>query len=285
MSAQIFIGTGNVARSVSNIFVGVNGEARSVRRAYVGVNGRARLVWEAAPPPDPVFANNTWAQIARAAQRNQIPPTWAVGSQKDITLGDLMVDSPLGDVGVSADSRATLTLQICGFDHDDLSSGGKAKITLGMRQLTAQRPTINHSATNAGGFSGSMRYAWLASDLWNALPADLRKVIKPVLKRTSQGGTSPNILAQSMSLFLFSEAEIFGAASFSFPGEGAQYPIFAGAEPHIKMLANGTGAAGWWWTRSPARANATMFCNVSNLGVSGQASANTIRGICFGCCI
>ena len=35
---------------------------------------------------DPVFANNTWAQIIDACHKNQVPETWVVGNQKAMTI-------------------------------------------------------------------------------------------------------------------------------------------------------------------------------------------------------
>jgi hypothetical protein len=50
-----------------------------------------------------------------------------------------------------------------------------------------------------------------------------------------------------MSIFLFSEIEIFGTNTESFTGEGTQYPIFTNAASRVKRLSNGTGGASIWW--------------------------------------
>ena len=59
---------------------------------------------------DPVFGNNSWEVINLASTTNTIPSTWHVGDIKDITLT----------------TGETITMQIYGFNHDDLTSGGKA---------------------------------------------------------------------------------------------------------------------------------------------------------------
>jgi len=268
MSTQIFSGVNGQARKVESIYAGVNGSARKVTAVYAGINNIARLAWkEASYAPD--FGANSWEKISEAIANNEVPATWTVGSEKDITL-------TTGEV---------LTLQIYGVNHDDLAAGGKARFTLGMKHLTEARLIMNATSTNIGGFTGSLRYSWLIGEFWDTLPPELRAIIKPALKRTSPGDLRTDILVEAMPIFLFSEIEVFGEVEHSVPGEGFRYPIFTGPPTHLKHLSNGTGAAGFWWLRSPFRSLRTQFCHVSNTGARDRSLANVLRAICFGCCI
>jgi len=268
MSTQILGGISDRARNVKSVYAGVNGGARKVKAVYAGINGIARLTWkEASFHPD--FGANSWEKISEAIEGNQVPATWTVGSEKDITL-------TTGEV---------LTLQIYGVNHDDLAAGGKARFTLGMKHLTEARLIMNSAATNIGGFTGSLRYSWLTGDFWNTLPPELRAIIKPALKRTSPGDLRTDILVEAMPVFLFSEVEAFGEVEHSAPGEGFRYPVFTGPPVHIKHLSNGAGAAGLWWLRSPFRSLRTQFCHVNNNGARDRSIATTLRAVCFGCCI
>lgn len=217
----------------------------------------------------PTFASNTWAQIAAIAESGQASSYWKVGDEKDITLT----------------TGETLTLKIYGFKHDDLSTGGKAGITLGLKNLMASTRQMNTSNTNVGGFTGSAMYTWLQGDLYNSLPADLRAVIKTVNKKTSAGNQSSTINTNAMKIFLFSEVECFGTTTYSVAGEGSQYPVFTDNTSRIKYLSNGGGSAFTWWERSPYASGTTSFCVVASGGNAGNTGASFSWGVCFGFCI
>lgn len=216
----------------------------------------------------PTLANNTWAQIAAASEAGVADTTWSVGDTKNITVGG-----------------ETLTVEIVGFNHDDLASGGKAGITFGLKNLMANTRQMNSSNTNAGGFTGSDMYEWLQGTLLNSLPSDLRAVLKSVNKKTSAGSQSSTINTNAMKIFLFSEIEIFGSVTYSKSGEGSQYSRFATASSRIKYLSNGSGSANYWWERSPYGNDSNYFCTVNSSGVASLNSANRSRGVCFGFCV
>lgn len=215
------------------------------------------------------LAKNSWAQIAAVSAAGNAENYWKVGDEIDIVV-----------------NGETLTLQIYGFNHDNLTSGGKAGITFGMKNLMAETRQMNISNTNAGGFTGSTMYTWLINTLFPALPEDLRGLIKAVDKKTSAGWQSTTINTERMKLFLFSEVECFGTTTYSVAGEGAVYPIFTDNNSRIKRLANGTGSASLWWERSPSANHPASFCIVYGTGGSYNYSyADISRGVCFGFCI
>lgn len=216
----------------------------------------------------PTLANNTWAQIAAASEAGVAASTWSVGDTKNITVGG-----------------ETLTVEIVGFNHDDLASGGKAGITFGLKNLMANTRQMNSSNTNAGGFTGSDMYDWLQGTLLNSLPSDLRAVLKSVNKKTSAGSQSSTINTNAMKIFLFSEVEIFGSVTYSKSGEGSQYSRFATASSRIKYLSNGSGSANFWWERSPYGNNSNSFCSVNSNSNASFNAANFSRGVCFGFCV
>lgn len=217
---------------------------------------------------DPVLANNSWEGISAVSLSGAAASTWNVGDTKDIIV-----------------SGETLTVEIVGFNHDDLASGGKAGITFGLKNLMANTRQMNSSNTNAGGFTGSDMYEWLQGTLLNSLPSDLRAVLKSVNKKTSAGSQSSTINTNAMKIFLFSEVEIFGSVTYSKSGEGSQYSRFATASSRIKYLSNGSGSANRWWERSPRGSDSYYFCDVDISGNANIGSANRSRGVCFGFCV
>lgn len=215
------------------------------------------------------LSENSWAQIAAVAAAGNAENYWNVGDEIDIVV-----------------NGETLTLQIYGFNHDDLTAGGKAGITFGMKNLMAETRQMNSTNTNAGSFTGSAMYDWLTNTLFPALPEDLKGVIKAVDKKTSAGQTSTTILTESMKVFLFSPVETgLRTTTDVYKDEGETYPIFTDNASRIKYLANGTGSANYWWERSPHATYSTSFCSVNSGGSANGNSASNSYGVCFGFCI
>ena len=222
------------------------------------------------PTYSEVLSENTWAQIAQAvADKDPILDVWQVGDTKDETI-----------------AGETLTFAIMGKNMDDLADGsGKAGLTFGMTQLMASKRQMNSSNTNAGSFAGSAMYSWLSGTIYPNLTAELKDAIKAVNKKTSSGGGSSVIRTDTMYLWLFSEIEVFGTTTYSYAGEGTQYPYFATATERIKRLSNGAGVATYWWERSPHKDISFAFCNVTFSGTVSHDSATKPHGVCFGFCI
>lgn len=222
------------------------------------------------PTYSEVLSENTWAQIAQAcADNDPILDVWQIGDTKDEVI-----------------AGETLTFGIMGKNMDDLADGsGKAKLTFGMTQLMASTRQMNSSNTNAGSFAGSAMYSWLSGTIYPNLPTELKDAIKAVNKKTSSGGGSSSIRTDAMYLWLFSEIEVFGSTTYSYAGEGTQYPYFATSAERIKRLSNGSGAASYWWERSPLRGGSNSFCSVDTSGSASFYNAYFSRGVCFGFCI
>lgn len=219
-----------------------------------------------------VFGENSWSTIKWACENNNpVVDSWLVGDSKNETIG--------GEV---------LTFVIIGKDHDDRADGsGKAKLSIGMKECMAQTRQMNATNTNAGSFVGSGMYSWLSGTLYPSLPDGLKNSITKVNKKTSEGGGSSVIRTDVMYLWLFSEIEVFGTTTYSYAGEGTQYPYFATAAERIKRLSNGSGAASYWWERSPQSPTYqnTNFCLVTPSGEAVSTGAGSSDGVCFGFCI
>ncbi len=218
--------------------------------------------------PTNTLNDNDWGTISQASAAGKAANYWKVGDEKNISV-----------------NGETLTLVIVGFGHDDLAGGGKAGITFGLKHLMKDQRQMNSSNTNSGGFTGSAMYSWLQNTLLKQLPSDLQSVLKSVNKKTSAGSASSTINTNAMKLFLFSEQEIFGSKTYSTGNEGTQYPYFATAGNRIKHLANGAGAANWWWERSPFASGSLTFCIVSSVGDASYDGASDSGGVCFGFCV
>lgn len=209
----------------------------------------------------------SWATISKVSALGVADQFWSVGDTKEITV-----------------NGETLTMEIVGFNHDNLTDGGKAGITFGMKHLMRDTRRMNASNTNKGGWTVSEMCSWLTSTCYNGLPSELRSVIRAVDKKTSVGRGSSTINTNSMKIFLFSEKEV-GLSDYSVAGEGEKYARFTSNSVRAKKMSNGSDYAGWWWLRSPRSGNAYRFCGVDSGGSSSDGNASESNGVCFGFCV
>ena len=228
-----------------------------------------------ATKPKPTFADSDWATIAELSENGQAQTFFSVGDEKTISLT----------------TGEQVTLVILGFNHDDLTSGGKAGMTIGMKNLLATTYRMNETATNEGGWDESeMRTSTMAT-LLSQLPSDLQGVIKQVNKKATAGGASTSITTSADKLWLLAEVEVDGTTSAGYADEGEQYEYWKTVKDgtvsadRIKYLSNGSGSAYNRWLRSPNVSNSTNFRGFYSTGGVGNGSASYARGVSFGFCV
>ena len=225
--------------------------------------------------PKPTFADSDWATIAELSENGQAQTFFSVGDEKTISLT----------------TGEQVTLVILGFDHDDLTGGGKAGMSIGMKNLLATKYRMNATATNEGGWDESeMRTSTMAT-LLSQFPSDLQSVIKQVNKKATAGGASTSITTSADKLWLFAEVEIDGTTSAGYADEGEQYEYWKTvkdgtvADDRKKYLSNGSGSANYWWLRSPSVSSSGSFRYVTSAGNVGSNRANNTYGVSFGFCV
>lgn len=223
--------------------------------------------------PAKTLADSTWAEIDAASVDGTASTKYAVGDEKTITLT----------------TGEQVTLQILGFNHDDLADGsGKAGITFGMKNLLATRYHMKFNGTNTGGWNSSNMRTSTMVTLLSELPNDLRSVIKPVSKKATNGDKSTAVTVSTDSLFLFANVELNGTTGNGYVNEGTQYEYWTTRNTNadrIKKLSNGNGAIDNWWLRSPDVGYARYFGTVLEDGVIDSRIAGNKQGVCFGFCV
>lgn len=219
----------------------------------------------------------SWAQINTLGTAGVLGKIFALGDTKDVTLSGI----------------GTMTLQIADFDHDYLSgatTAKKAAVTFLCKNLLYQTYQMNSSDTNNGGFPSSSLRSTLDGSIYNALPSDLKAVIKTAYKWYGTGNNTTNGKWSGHKLWLPLTFEMFGESSYSpaterTTGNARQYPIFTDNASRIKKMNNGGGSANWYWLASPYAAYATYFCRVGSDGGSDGRNASSSGGVCFGLCV
>lgn len=215
------------------------------------------------------FGTAAWGDIARISENGEAKKCFNVGDEKTIELST-------GEV---------ITVVILGFDHDYLKNGGKAGITIGMKNLLATKYPMNNTVVNNIEWSNSLMRTSTMATLLSQLPSDLQNVIKIVTKRMLTSDTSS--ISTEDKLFLFSEVEIYGTGRGN---EGEQYEYWETVKDgtveadRIKYLSNGSGSASSWWLRSLSPRPALFAC-VSSGGTEVYGEANSEEGVSFGFCV
>lgn len=219
----------------------------------------------------------SWAQINALGTAGVLGKMFALGDTKDVTLSGI----------------GTMTLQIADFDHDYLSgatTANKAAVTFLCKNLLYQTYQMNSSDTNNGGFPSSPLRSTLDGSIYNALPSDLKAVIKTAYKWYGTGNNTTNGKWSGHKLWLPLTFEMFGESSYSpaterTTGNARQYPIFVDNASRIKKMNNGGDSARWYWLASPDASNSTGFCYVGSDGSSSNYYASGSLGVCFGLCV
>lgn len=207
------------------------------------------------------------AVIKMIAESGKADKAFAVGDEVDVTLT----------------SGEVVTLVIIGFNHDDLTGGGKAGITFHAKNLLKTNYPMNGSNTNVGGWKSSKMRTETMQTIFNLLPAEWQAIIKPVNKLTSAGNQSTTIETTSDKLFLLSEVEVDGTTSATYASEGVQYDYYKTSDNRKKYYA--TGSAGSWWLRSPNVTHATFFRLIVTGGGISISGAGVAYGVAFGFCV
>lgn len=242
----------------------VNGTSYDIKKGRTLIGGTGYDI-TFAPPYDPVFANNTWAQIIEACHNNEVPDTWKVADQKPMTINgvDYQID-------------------IIGKNHDYYSDGsGKAPLTFQSHDCYGELKKMNRYNTNNGGWAPcDMRSTHLPAIL-ALMPAAVQSGIREVNKLTSAGSQSATINTTADKLFLLSEIEIFGSVICSKSGEGTQYDYYKAGNSKAKKY---NGGARYWWERSPFGDGSMYFCFVTSSGDVSYDAASATQGVAFAFC-
>ena len=161
--------------------------------------------------------------------------------------------------------------------YDILGSTDVAPQNYGKRAVSGE---VGYNATTTCATSP------VANTLMSCLPADLRAVMKPIIKWTDNiggsGNTEEKVTAMIDYLPLLAEFEIFGtrtnANSFE-QNHQAQYEYYSTGNRKIKYIHSATSSAAHWWERSPRYDHTTSFCYVSKIGKANYSGTQFIYGI------
>lgn len=203
-------------------------------------------------------------------------------------------------IGISGKARATFALgatkhdrmkngfvaewKIIGFGHDDLADGsGKAAISWDMVRAYKDEWAMNDESTNDGGWEKCKMNQRMNGELLALCSDELQSIIKPVIKLTSAGNRSKEIIKSVCKLWLKSEKELYGRCFYSAPGEGNWYEYYRQEDvPYFVEDADGERVS--QWLRSARYNNSNRFCRVLTNGYANYDYARYSLALLPGFC-
>lgn len=244
------------------------------------------------PKLSSVLNDNSWADIAKAADLGIGQNYWSVGDTKEVHLS-----GTAGGVTWNND----YWVYIIGFDHNSAKEGkgiafqgfkaaqsGGTDICLigGAYQSTSGDGfRMNTSNANTGGWNDSYAYKMQCPQIKTCFPSDLQTVIRTTTLYTDNTGNSStsasNVTSNSNEVYYLAEYEVFGINKYANANETtqqAQYDYYKAGNSKIKYRSDSTGSAAYWQLRSPYRSNRREFCVVAASGNAYDNDANYSYG-------
>lgn len=162
--------------------------------------------------------------------------------------------------------------EIMGFNHDTIA-GSKQKAFATFRFTIDGEFEMNEEWTNEGGWTKSKMRKTYCERVFKLLPIRLQKAIQTVIKETTKGGGSSEIVRTKDKLFLLSVTEATGEHYWSsYVKEGEQYELFK---------KKGYSFDKWSWLRSPNASYTSYLWYVNSSGSTRYDGANHTYGVCF----
>lgn len=225
---------------------------------------------------DSVFANNSWATIAKAFKLGIARKVWSVGDAKTIT----------------SKSGKQYTIRIA-----DMQSGryayadgsGSSNGVLEFAECIDLNGTntfvINASGSDVGGFASSDIRNTTLPNILADLPDDMQAAMGEVNVLSGTGsGTTSGTSSSVNKLFLPAEMEMFDAKHNSIGLEECPLGQFDYYKTHntdadrIKKT-TGTTSSQVWWLRSPSSGNFGYWCNITVNGYYNYDYVSTAFGV------
>ena len=233
--------------------------------------------WDAINPYWRTIQEDVAAYKAGNISENELTTKYPIG-------GRMIIPVALSDGTVTAD------VEIIGHNHDNLADdSGKTPLTFFCADLPQILRRMNGDSSNAGGWKASEMREFTNGELFDALPAELQDIIKPVYK-VADGGTGNKVLVTTIDKCWLASYDEIGLTNGgnNLSGQGELYSsIFSSDKNSRKKYITDDIVSGGWWLRSSyySTNSNSMFWRVTNSGGSYSDIAFNSFYVAFGFCI
>ena len=146
---------------------------------------------------------------------------------------------------------------------------------------------MNDTATNKGGWPDSSMHTYLNNDIYNALPEDLRGVIKKTITVSGHGeDDTGDFTSPEDKLYLLAPKEIYSGWSNKYDTAKNKtrqldyYKNIGVTTSNIGgAIKKNNGSDDWWWLRSASSSSNYGFYYVNSYGAWNNPNANNTGGV------
>ena len=193
-------------------------------------------------------------------------------------------------IALSGSDNIVADVEIIARDHDDLASGsGKAPLTFFCKDLPQITKPMNAEKDNDGGWELSEMRTFANGELFDALPQELKALIKLVAKISDGGATYKALVTTHDKMWLASYDEVgfVDDATYGLLGQGTWYKdVFPTKNSRVKTIIDDTAAAGWWLRSSHyGSIDSSLFIQVTKTGGKYCYFPSSALYVAFGFCI
>ena len=233
--------------------------------------------------PHPVsFADDSWATIVTAVQSGNTG-NYNVGDTKTVDMGTLGTHT-LRIANKSTPTECSTTgfsQTACGFvlEFADI-------ITRHIMNPYEEGVTTSGNG-NIGGWPASGMRTYVNSDIYNALPSELKNGIINTVVVSGHGTIDSSNFTSTDKLYLLDAKEIYGDSFTN------QYNTAKDSERQLDYYSSQNvttsnysgaikqrnGSNDYWWLRSPYSTGNTIFCGMSNNGDWRRDRSNITSGV------
>ena len=227
------------------------------------------------------FETSSWSELVaayKAGQTEELQAAMEAGTTRSVDLGSLGVH-PVRIANLSNPAECA------GNDFSESACG----FVIEFADAITTR-VMNSEATNVGGWPATEIKTYLNNDIFNALPADLSKVIKNTSVVSSHGPNESANFTSTDKLYLLSTKEVYGKEGTGnvinkdtaevetrqldyYKAQNVTTDSYSGA---IKQR---NGANSIWWLRSAYSSVSSMFFNVISTGGWDRGDSNNTGGV------
>ena len=238
--------------------------------------------------PVPSFAGDSWATIVNNVKNNTIPSYYTVGSTKEVDMGTFGTHT-LRIANTSTPTECSTTgfsQTACGFvlEFADIITEHN------MNPSGEYKGTTYNNGWNVDGWPASSMRTYVNTDIYNALPTELKNGIIDTTVVSGHGSKSGETnFTSTDKLYLLSTHEVWedddGNTSDGIDRYDTAYAntrqldYYAGLNVTTSSYSGAIKSNAWWWLRSARSSNTYGFYIVYSNGNWSSRSANDSRGV------
>ena len=242
--------------------------------------------------PVPSFADDSWETIVNNVKNNTIPSYYTVGSTKEVDMGTLGTHTlRIANTSTPTECSATgFSQTACGFvlEFADIIT------THNMNPKGEYKGTTYNYGWNVDGWPASSMRTYVNTDIYNALPTELKNGIIDTTVVSGHGSTAGETnFTSTDKLYLLSTHEVWedvdGNTSDGIDRYDTAYAntrqldyykgLNVTTSSYSGAIKQNNGSNAWWWLRSAGSNSADIFCAVSYNGNWSNPAASATDGV------